>query len=526
MTRQPLRDIRRFVLATALFWTVVVVLSWWWNLRQSEQSLREMAVNQAVLSLDKDLVYRRWAALHGGVYVPVTEQTPPNNYLQHIPERDITTPSGRQLTLMNPAYMTRQVFEVGKESYGARGHITSLTPLRPENGPDPWEKGALQRFQQGTLTELHGVEPLEGKPYLRYMRAMVTEQGCLKCHAHQGYKLGDIRGGISVSVPLTPFLEQGSKHHRTIAIGHGLIWLLGIGFLQLVRQRLVGGLERELKTAQQVEAVKLQMFQQEKLASIGQLAAGVAHEINNPMGFITSNLGTLQKYLARLVSYTGVMTETLELCTTPQQREKLEENRKQLKIDRILDDARLLVSESLEGAERVKQIVNDLKSCARTDKNQQQPLQLNDCITTALNLVKNEYKYHTELRLELQDNLAELTGNSQQLVQVVSNLVVNAAHAISQQGTITVRSWQEDQLVCCSVSDTGHGIPEEIRSRIFEPFYTTKEVGKGTGLGLSISHEIIKKHGGELSVISVEGKGTTFTLRLPLADVEQTGAIA
>jgi two-component system NtrC family sensor kinase len=521
MTRTPFRDIRRFFLAALLFWTLLIALSWWWNLYQGKKSLMEMAVNQAVLSLDKDLVYRRWAALHGGVYVPITQQTPANPYLQHVPERDITTPSGRQLTLVNPAYMTRQVFEVGKESYGARGHITSLTPLRPENRPDTWEQGVLQQFKQGTLTELHGVEQLEGKPYLRYMRAMITEQGCLKCHAHQGYRLGDIRGGISVSVPLTSFLEQGSKQHATIAIGHTVIWLIGIGFMLLVRQRLAAGMERELESASRADELQTHLFQQEKMASIGQLAAGVAHEINNPMGFITSNLGTLQKYVERLVSYTSVMNEALAHSTTAEQRTTLDENRRKLKIDHILTDVQLLVSESLEGADRVKYIVNDLKSFARADQNLLQPLQINTCITTALNLVRNEYKYCAELQLELQEELPELNGNSQQLVQVVSNLVVNAAHAISEQGSIKVRSWQQESTVCFSVSDTGHGIPDEVRSRIFEPFFTTKEAGKGTGLGLSISYNIIKKHGGEITVESEVSRGTVFTVCLPVTQVGQ-----
>jgi two-component system NtrC family sensor kinase len=267
-----------------------------------------------------------------------------------------------------------------------------------------------------------------------------------------------------------------------------------------------------------------QLLQQEKLASIGQLAAGVAHEINNPMGFIASNLGTLQKYLDRLVSYCGVMTETVEQCTTPEQRITLEENRKKLKIDHILADAQHLVAESLEGADRVKYIVNDLKSFARSDQNLVQPLQLNQCVATALNLVKNEYKYCADLQLHLQDNLPELNGNSQQLVQVICNLVVNAAHALGEiRGEITVATEQNGDWVLVKVSDTGCGIPEELQRRIFEPFFTTKEVGKGTGLGLSISHEIIKKHGGELTMESVVGQGTTFTVRLPLIPrIEQT----
>ncbi len=261
------------------------------------------------------------------------------------------------------------------------------------------------------------------------------------------------------------------------------------------------------------------LFQQEKLASIGQLAAGVAHEINNPMGFITSNLGTLQKYVERMVRYTAITNELLERFLPVEETARLQEQRRQLKIDRIMADANMLVSESLEGADRVKKIVNDLKNFARTDNSQQQPVRINDCIAMALNLVKNEYKYNAELILELHDDLPEIKGNSQQIVQVLSNLVVNASHALVKTGVITVKSWQEDQLVCFSVADNGCGIPEELHNRIFEPFFTTKEVGKGTGLGLSISNEIIKKHGGDISVESEDGKGTVFTVTLPFTDL-------
>ena len=164
------------------------------------QTAMELAVGGSTSNFEKDVVYRKWASIHGGVYVPVSEHTPPNPYLANVPNRDVETTSGLKLTLVNPAYMTRQVHELGLADYGLRGHITSLNPLRPENAPDEWERKSLEEFNRGK-DEVWSLEKINDKVYLRYMRPFLVDSSCLKCHAHQGYKVGDIRGGISVSCP-------------------------------------------------------------------------------------------------------------------------------------------------------------------------------------------------------------------------------------------------------------------------------------------------------------------------------------
>jgi PAS domain S-box-containing protein len=179
--------------------------------------------------------------MHGGVYVPVTDKTRPNPYLGHLPERDITTPSGRALTLMNPAYMMRQVHELDKELYERRGHITSLKPIRPENAPDDWERHALEAFERG-VPKVSSVVPLEGQPHLRLMRPLKTEASCLQCHAAQGYKEGDIRGGISVAVPMKDYEAVVQPHQREELFAHGGLWAVGlvafgVGARQIHRRR-------------------------------------------------------------------------------------------------------------------------------------------------------------------------------------------------------------------------------------------------------------------------------------------------
>jgi PAS domain S-box-containing protein len=221
-------------------WTLALAASVVWNVRLLRKTMVQVATQEARSSCNKDVLYRRWAASHGGVYVPATATTPPNPYLTNVVERDLLTPSGRRLTLVNPAYMTRQVHELG-EQYGSSGHITSLKPLRPENAPDAWEAAALQAFGQGQ-TEVLSQEPFHGRLHLRFMRPLVTEAACLKCHAAQGYKEGDIRGGLSVAVPLDPYLALAQAKLWPIAGAHIGLWalgMLGIGWgARQMRQRL------------------------------------------------------------------------------------------------------------------------------------------------------------------------------------------------------------------------------------------------------------------------------------------------
>ncbi|MBA4421639.1 MAG: hypothetical protein C0390_00910 [Syntrophus sp. (in: bacteria)] len=227
-TKMGLSHIKRYALLLFAAWSVIVFALLLWNAIQTREETQKYAHIYTNSAFEKDILYRRWATMHGGVYVPVTNKTPPNPYLSDIPERDIRTPSGRQLTLMNPAYMTRQVYELEREVSGARSHLTSSKPIKPENAPDEWEKKALIAFERG-VTEISSIENIEGREYFRLMRPLITEAGCLECHAKQGYKLNDIRGGISVSLPMDSIRElAGTTQSRNIAI-YLLLWLVGTG---------------------------------------------------------------------------------------------------------------------------------------------------------------------------------------------------------------------------------------------------------------------------------------------------------
>jgi two-component system NtrC family sensor kinase len=288
--------------------------------------------------------------------------------------------------------------------------------------------------------------------------------------------------------------------------------------LEAKMEELQKSIDEHEQSEDTLKAMQAQIIQQEKMASIGQLAAGVAHEINNPMGFITSNLSSLGKYAEKLDIYIAALQKSLYECPNHPGIEELDALRQKLKVDYIVSDVVQLVSESLDGANRVRRIVQDLKSFSRIDQAEEAHTNLNQALETTINIAWNEIKYIATLDREFGE-IPEILCNPQQLNQVFLNLLLNAAQAMEQQGVITVKTWAEPGWVCVSVADTGKGMSEEVRKRVFEPFYTTKSAGKGTGLGLSISADIIRKHHGDIAVDSVPGKGSTFTVRLPVKKV-------
>jgi hemerythrin-like metal-binding protein len=256
---------------------------------------------------------------------------------------------------------------------------------------------------------------------------------------------------------------------------------------------------------QKVEEAQNQLLQSEKMASIGQLAAGVAHEINNPVGFVNSNLTTLNTYVGQLLKLidaheSGTVTDAL---------------RHEADLDFLRQDITDLVKESQEGLDRVKKIVSNLKDFSHVDEAEWQEADINAGLESTLNVVWNEIKYKATVVREF-GSLPPVRCIPAQINQVVMNLLVNAAQAIEQQGTITLRSGLEGEWAWIEVEDTGKGMTPAVTKRIFEPFFTTKPVGKGTGLGLSLSYDIIAKHGGSFTVRSEPGKGSSFRIVLPV----------
>jgi len=274
-------------------------------------------------------------------------------------------------------------------------------------------------------------------------------------------------------------------------------------------------LERLEKAYEDLKASQLKILQQEKMASIGQLAAGVAHELNNPMSFISSNLNTLNKYANRLIDFIGVQTEVIKSFKDAAAVSRIDGKRKELKLDDIVKDLGGMIKESLDGAERVKKIVYELNSFSRMDEEEYKTADINECIESAITIVWNELKYKVALEKNY-GSLPRIKCYPRQINQIFVNLLINAVHSIADKGSIGIKTWHEGGAVWMEVFDTGAGISPENLIKIFEPFFTTKEAGEGTGLGLSITYEIVQRHKGEITVKSDPGKGTTFTIRIPV----------
>lgn len=301
-----------------------------------------------------------------------------------------------------------------------------------------------------------------------------------------------------------------------------LVKPLNVGEL---RARIRTGL-RIIKLEDQYKKANAQLLQSEKMASVGQLAAGVAHEINNPTGFVSSNLKTLSGYQKDINALIEMYKDLLVLIKDPMEKDKpnrteqavraIEAYEKEIDLEFLVKDTQALMGESSEGLERIKKIVMDLKDFAHPGEDTMQEADINACIDSTLNVIQNEIKYKAVVKKEYGD-LPPLVCYPQQLNQVFMNMVINSVQAISNpMGEIVITTDLIPSGIRIRIRDNGSGIEKKNQSRIFDPFFTTKEVGKGTGLGMNVVYNIIKKHKGTIDLISDVGKGTEFTIILPI----------
>jgi PAS domain S-box-containing protein len=282
-------------------------------------------------------------------------------------------------------------------------------------------------------------------------------------------------------------------------------------------EAVTAALAQQRKLNKKLEDAQNQLLQSEKLASIGQLAAGVAHELNNPIGFVHSNLGTLESYLVDIFEIVHACELAETASTNPAEFAHIDALKSEKDFDYLKTDVAALMSESKDGLARVKKIVQDLKDFSRVGETEWQTADMHKGLDSTLNIVWNELKYKCTVVKHYAPDLPSIRCLPSQLNQVFMNLLVNAAHAIETKGEITISTRRVDAAnIEIRFDDNGKGIPPENMKHIFEPFFTTKPVGKGTGLGLSIAWGIIGKHHGKIEVASTVGTGTTFTLTLPL----------
>jgi hypothetical protein len=525
---------QKLLLTTAVIIVIAITTIFWWLIgRERKIFLREIK-QQARAYFKQIVLVRHWIADHGGVYVLKKEGVETNPYLKKIPglEPDIVDSEGNVYTLLNPAVATRELSEYAeREGMVIKFRLTSLKLLNPDNAPTDFERRALLSFEQGQK-EAFAIEDEAGIRVYRYMAPLYVKESCLKCHGQLGYKVGDLRGGISVTIPIQTW-ESDLKRTNIIFISAAIfITLIIIGLFYLLVTRLIskplellkhttknittGGLSRpvQLKTGNEIESLAaefrtmaenlnksyleleeashtLEKTQEhlghcERLTTMGTVVAGVAHELGNPLSNIMYELEDLRDSLGKLDE------ETQNSFT-------------------VLD----------EELHRINQIIHQLQGVTRASAEEWEAIDINKLLDSKIfSIFFGELRLkNIEIELKLDKTIPPIKGSKTQITQVLINLIRNAENAIADGGKLEIStrsSTFKDKTtsVEIEISDNGCGIPPEKLPHIFEPFFTTKGA-MGSGLGLFISYKIIQDHQGGIKVHSELNKGTTFIIELP-----------
>ncbi len=494
---------KKYTLIFLIVWLIFCSVTLLWVIREKKRDTNDLILAEARAHFKKDRAFRLWGAMHGGVYVPQTEHTPPNPNLKHIPERDITTPFGINLTLMNPAYMLRQMMEDYSELYGIFGRLTSLKPIRKENAPDKWEIDALKSFEKGSV-EKGEFTTIKGKPFYRYMSALETKKGCLKCHGVQGYKVGDIRGGIGISLPISNALLNQSQTNRIYILSFGLLWLIGtimliIGF-KFIYNRIQ---ERELKKRLQLKEEKIRAEQYLQIANAAKKKAEESDHLKS--AFLANMSHEIRTPMNHIIGFTSLLEKT-----------PLNEKQKRwTEMIRLSGDSLL-------------ELITDIVDLSKIDAKQLEIL-YSDCpLENMLNSMYEINKEFIEMKkkniiLTLQkptnEHYSTINTDPFRLKQILTNLLSNAfkftLHGSIEFGYL----FKKPDLIEFYVKDSGIGIPKDKQELIFQRFTQADNASnikyQGTGLGLAISKGLVNLLGGEIAVESKENKGARFYFTLP-----------
>lgn len=346
------------------------------------------------------------------------------------------------------------------------------------------------------------------------LRAELETVGHLETDAEAGERLGAAAQLVELLLDSGRRYVMASDLHRETVQSdyeelqrkHAALTVSEARYKELAAQ-LEQRVAEQVKT---IETAQRQLYQAEKLAAVGQLAAGVAHEINNPVGFIKSNLNTARSYVETLTGYAAQLNGGAE-------RDALVRAWREQDLDFVLGDFQELLHESIDGAERVARIVSDLKGFSNVDRPDEEMADINEIVRGVCNVAGGEIARYADLALDL-GTLPRTRCRPGHLGQAFLNLLLNAAQAMQGRGEIRVQSIMHMHDICVRIMDNGPGIPEDVRERIFDPFFTTRDIGQGTGLGLTVSRDIVQAHGGRLLLDSEVGRGTTAAIYLPVAD--------
>ena len=502
--------------------SAIILLSYGFLLFQTSnlqnELVMEQARQQARVLYKQILLTRQWVSEHQGLFFVKRAGVTENPYLH---EAAITADDGTVFVKRNPAMVTRELSEYAARSGFCWFRITSLNPVNPGNKPDNFEKGAMERFEQG-LAEYEAMTDTSDGRVHRYIAPLIVQESCLACHAEHGYAIGDIRGALSISVPLG-WADKAIKKNNTTIIKYSVFSIFAVAlaliylFNKLVGRRVerlakamdkypeqdypvaddkhllddeIGGLiagfndfcDRLDKAQRDLDKTMQQAFYSEKMASLGQLTAGIAHEINNPLGGLLNCVKTMQE-----------------------EPENLELHKRYVPL---LD----------KGLKRIEHIMRQLLNFGRKATLTYSKVNIDEIIRECFELL--EYKLK-DIGLTLDLTLTENYNiDVEALRQIMVNTALNAIQAMPGGGSLSVSTKRTHTRVVIAIQDTGSGIDPIIMNKIFDPFFTTKEVGEGTGLGLAVTYSLVEQMNGTIEVESELGKGTSFTISLP-ANQEQ-----
>lgn len=449
---------------------------------------------------------REWNSRHGTVYVPAGELAPPNPYLEH-PRRDVTTTDGQKLTLINPAYMTRQISEISERSQGLSFRITSLNPLRPANAPDAWEKEALQSLAAGNDEVKGVVTRSDGQHIFRFMAPLLVTEDCLQCHVEQGYRVGDVRGGISISQPYEPFLAAALPSEWLTVGGHLMVFALltGLSWWWLTHLRK-SWLELEDKIAELGQA-RQGLLQNEKMASLGRMVACFAHELNTPVGIAVGAISHGDEVLNEI---DGLLRQ-----------EEVHEDDLRNRLETLRQSGGL----ALANLRRAATLVQRFKRTSIDQTSEQhRRFNLRELIDDLMASLKSQMKNSpVQVAVDCPADLV-IDGVPGLLEQLLTNLVMNSLQHGFEEGTrpgtiriVCVRPAAGRLLLV--YSDDGAGMAADVAERIFEPFFTTRRGQGGSGLGMYLCYNIvIEQLGGSIACASAPGAGVRFTIDLPFPE--------
>lgn len=438
-----------YFVSILILWSMLMAANFYFQQHEQRKSVLEIAENEANITFMKDALYRRWVTMQGGVYVPVSDFTPPNPYLVHLPDRDITTTDGKELTLVNPAYMTRQVYELAAGGV-VQGHLTSTVLMNPVNAPDSWEKEALEALHRGEA-QYSNISEINGEPYLRFMRPFHIEAGCLKCHAGQGYSLGDLRGGISVQVPLSEYFSVFDQKYSRTAFMNVLVWLFGtaIIFFTFTELNRMYSLERE-------QGVYSRKLLQE-----------MNHRVKNNLQIISSILDM----------------HTAE-SESSESRELLEDIQRRL-VSMSTMHGLFEITESRSGV-NASEYINKLIGYFRTS-----------------------YKNGHHLGLSINSDIAEVYLTSEQAVAcglIINELLTNSfKHAFDEtvkEPCIRIELHSNENEVTLKYSDNGVGFSDTERSRLKNSY------------GLMLVDGLAEKLGSKIIISGFNGMSAELVFRL------------